>query len=80
MAGVPRMHVAKSTPRPKAIPFRFSLVIDCKGFQAMCEIRHHTEKWMGVRFVRLEKVEQPISTWSPADNVSNNEVILPTTT
>jgi hypothetical protein len=50
---------------PKMLPFRFSLVIDCKGFQAWCEVRHHTEHWMGVRFVRVDKVEEPITEWSP---------------
>ncbi len=50
---------------PKVMPFRFSLVIDCKGFQAWCETRHHTEQWMGVRFVRFDKVAAPIAEWSP---------------
>ena len=50
---------------PKGLPFRFSLVIDCKGFQAWCEVRHQTDQWMGVRFVRFDKVEEPITAWSP---------------
>lgn len=51
---------------PKGLPFRFSLVIDCKGFQALCEVRHQTDQWMGVRFVHLDRVEEPIAQWSPA--------------
>jgi hypothetical protein len=51
-------------PVPKVMPFRFSLSIDCKGFEAWCEPRHHTETWMGVRFVRVERIEQPIAEWS----------------
>jgi hypothetical protein len=50
---------------PKIIPFRFGLVIDCKGFEATCEARHHTENWMGVRFVTVKKMEEPIERWSP---------------
>ena len=50
---------------PKIMPFRFSLIIECKGFQASCEARHQTEKWIGIRFVRFDRVEQPIAQWSP---------------
>ena len=49
---------------PKLMPYRFSLVIDCKGFQAWCEIRHQADQWIGVRFVRVDKVEVPIAHWS----------------
>ena len=52
-------------PVPKVLPFRFQLVIDCKGFEATCELRHKGETWMGVQFVRLVKVEQPVTEWSP---------------
>ena len=50
---------------PKIIPFQFGLVIDCKGFEATCEARHHTEQWMGVRFVIVKTIEEPIAQWSP---------------
>lgn len=50
---------------PKSIPYRFKLEIDCKGFVAECEIRHQSEDWIGVRFVQLEKVAEPIATWNP---------------
>ena len=50
---------------PKVLPFQFQLVIDCKRFQAMCEVRHKSEAWMGVQFVKVEKIEQPIAEWSP---------------
>ena len=50
---------------PKVLPFRFSLEIDCKGFQAVCEPRHQTQTWVGVRFVRVDKIEEPIAKWSP---------------
>lgn len=50
---------------PKSMPFRFSLLIECKGFQAWCEIRHQTDNWIGVRFVRFDKVVEPIALWSP---------------
>lgn len=50
---------------PKVMPFRFMLVIDCKGFRAWCEIRHHREQWMGVRFVRIDQAVEPIALWSP---------------
>lgn len=49
---------------PKGLPFRFRLIIDCKGFEAWCEQRHGGETWIGVQFVRVEKVEAPISHWS----------------
>ncbi len=52
-------------PAPKSMPFRFTLVIDCKGFEALCETRHHKDHWMGVRFVRFEKIIEPIACWSP---------------
>jgi hypothetical protein len=50
---------------PKGMPFRFTLAIGSKGFQAECEARHQTENWMGVRFVKVEKIAQPISMWAP---------------
>ena len=50
---------------PKSIPFRFSLLIECKGFEAWCEARHHTEQWLGVRFVTVQKIDEPIAQWSP---------------
>ncbi len=50
---------------PKVLPFRFNLIVDCKGFQASCEARHKTETWVGVRFVRVDKIEEPIALWSP---------------
>jgi hypothetical protein len=50
---------------PKSMPFRFRLVIECKGFEALCETRHHQDQWMGVRFVEFEKVAAPIALWSP---------------
>ena len=50
---------------PKMIPFRFGLIIECKGFEAICEARHHTPEWMGVRFVTVKKIEEPIAQWSP---------------
>jgi hypothetical protein len=50
---------------PKLMPFRFMLQIDCKGFEAWCEIRHHAEQWIGVRFVRIDKVEIAIAQWCP---------------
>lgn len=50
---------------PKALPYRFHLIIDCKGFQAWCETRHQTDTWVGVRFVRFDRVEEPIAKWSP---------------
>ena len=49
---------------PKVMPFRFKLVIDCKGFEAWCEQRHSSDSWMGVQFVRVDKAESPISHWS----------------
>jgi hypothetical protein len=50
---------------PKSMPFQFKLVIDCKGFEAVCETRHHQEQWMGVRFVHFERLVEPIALWSP---------------
>ena len=50
---------------PKALPFRFVLVIDSRGFQALCEVRHQTEAWMGVRFVNVDRIAEPIAKWSP---------------
>ena len=51
-------------PVPKLIPYRFRLIIDAKGFEATCEVRHQTDNWMGVRFVTFEKVVEPIVRWS----------------
>jgi len=50
---------------PKVMPYRFGLIIECKGFEAWCETRHQKERWIGVRFVRFERVEEPIAQWSP---------------
>lgn len=49
---------------PKVMPYRFTLIIDCKGFEAWCETRHTGETWMGVQFVRVDKIEAPIAHWS----------------
>lgn len=49
---------------PPALPYWFDLVIECKGFQARCEIRHQNEKWVGVRFAVVAKIEKPILEWS----------------
>jgi len=48
---------------PKNMPFMFRLVIDSKGFDAHCEMRHHGPGWMGVQFVRFDKVAAPIRDW-----------------
>jgi hypothetical protein len=50
---------------PKVMPYRLGLIIDCKGFEAWCELRHQTERWVGVRFVHFERVQEPIAHWSP---------------
>lgn len=50
---------------PRSLPFHFSLVIECKGFQALCEVRHKTEQQMGVQFVRFDRVVEPIAKWCP---------------
>jgi hypothetical protein len=50
---------------PKELPFQFQLSIDCKGFEATCEIRHKGATWIGVQFVSLVRFEQPIASWSP---------------
>ena len=52
-------------PVPKVLPFRFQLVIDCKDFEATCEVRHKSETWMGVQFINFVKIHQPITAWSP---------------
>lgn len=52
-------------PVPRGLPFHFNLVIDCKGFQALCEVRHQSETRMGVQFVRFDKVAEPIAKWCP---------------
>jgi hypothetical protein len=51
-------------PVPKSMPFRFQLIIESKGFEATCEARHQSETWIGVSFVELAKVEEPIAHWS----------------
>lgn len=50
---------------PTNMPYWFTLVIESKGFEARCEIRHQNERWVGVRFAQIAKVELPISSWSP---------------
>lgn len=35
-----------------APPAKFRLVIEAKGFDAECEVRHHDGKSVGVRFIR----------------------------
>ncbi len=52
-------------PVPKGLPFHFSLVIDCKGFQALCEVRHQSDQRMGIQFVRFDKMIEPIAKWCP---------------
>ncbi len=52
-------------PVPGAMPYWFTLSIDCKGFEARCEIRHQGVEWMGVRFVSIERMSAPIAAWSP---------------
>lgn len=49
---------------PKNMPFRFKLIIDSKGFEALCEMRHTGPGWMGVQFVNFERVVEPIAEWS----------------
>ena len=49
---------------PKVLPFHFKLVIAAKRFEAVCEVRHQTEAWMGVRFVRFDQIDEPIASWS----------------
>ena len=49
---------------PKNMPFMFKLVIDSKGFEAMCEMRHQGPTWMGVQFVNFERIVEPIAEWS----------------
>jgi hypothetical protein len=50
---------------PAWLPFRFHLLIDCKGFSAWCEVRHSKESWIGVRFERVDAAPIPIASWSP---------------
>ena len=50
-------------PVPKAMPYRFQLIVDCEGFEAWCEIRHSGDTWAGVQFVRVDKTARPISHW-----------------
>jgi hypothetical protein len=50
---------------PAWLPFRFQLVIECKGFSAWCEVRHSKERWIGVRFVRVDAEPVPIASWAP---------------
>ena len=52
-------------PITKYLPFHFNLVIDCKGFQALCEVRHQSESHVGVQFVRFDEVAEPIAKWCP---------------
>jgi hypothetical protein len=53
---------------PKSLPFWFNLVVECKGFEARCEIRHSNETSLGVRFVRVETAGTPIDAWTEANN------------
>ena len=50
---------------PGNMPYWFTLLIDCKGFEARCEIRHQGPEWMGVRFANIARIEEPIAAWSP---------------
>jgi len=50
---------------PANMPYWFMLKIDCKGFEAQCETRRQGLTWMGVQFVNLARIEQPIAEWSP---------------
>lgn len=52
---------------PKNLPFTFKLVIDSKGFEARCETRHKGPTWMGVEFVQVERIVEPIEAWSMED-------------
>lgn len=37
---------------PVELPAKFRLIIEAKGFDAECEVRHHVGASVGVRFVR----------------------------
>jgi hypothetical protein len=49
---------------PRGLPYWFTLIIESKGFEARCEVRHQSERWMGVQFGRIAKIEEPIAQWS----------------
>ncbi|NJM55038.1 MAG: PilZ domain-containing protein [Verrucomicrobiae bacterium] len=49
---------------PPNMPYWFMLRIDCKGFEARCETRRQGLTWMGVQFVKVARIEQPIAEWS----------------
>ena len=61
-------------PVPKVLPFHFQLFIDFVGFEATCEVRHKGESWMGVQFVQLVRIEQPISAWSATEDAWSGKV------